>query len=91
MKSILFSFLFLFISKIGFSQVSNNNELDLSPNDSFFYLDSIGAETKSKDYVYIRVIKDSKLKKDTYTVQEYYRSGPMRMEGISKTYDGYTK
>lgn len=91
MKPLLFSLLFLLIPKIGFSQVSKNNELELSPNDRFFYLDSISQETTSKDYVYIRVIKDSKLKKDTYAVQEYYRSGAMRMEGISKTYDGYSK
>jgi len=91
MKPILFSFLFLLLPKIVFSQVSKDNELVLSPQDNFTYLDSTSTETKSKDYVYIRVVKDAKLKKGTYIVQEYYRSGSLRMEGISKTYDGYNK
>jgi len=91
MKSILFSFLFLLIPKMIFSQVSKDNELVLSPQDNFTYLDSTSLETKSKDYVYIRVVKDAKLKKEKYVVQEYYRSGSLRMEGISTNYAGFTK
>lgn len=91
MKSILFSLLFLLISNIGFSQVSKNNELILSTTDKLVYLDSISQPTKSNDYVYIRVIKDSKLPLKSYTVQEYYRSGEMRMEGTSETNSGNTK
>lgn len=91
MKSILFSLLFLLISNIGFSQVSETKELILSPTDKFIYLDSTNQETKSKDYAYIRVIKDSKLIKKSYAVQEYFRSGEMRMEGISETNNGNTK
>lgn len=91
MKSILFSLLFLLISNIGFSQVSETKELILSPTDKFIYLDSTNQETKSKDYAYIRVIKDSKLIKKSYAVQEYYRSGEMRMEGISETNNGNSK
>lgn len=90
MKSILFSLLFLLIPKMVFSQVSVTNELILSPTDKLVYLDSTNQETKSKDYAYIRVIKDSKLKQESYAVQEYYRSGALRMEGNSKTNNGYS-
>ncbi|MFB9109056.1 energy transducer TonB [Flavobacterium gyeonganense] len=91
MKSILYSLLFLIIPKIVFSQVPQNNELILSPDDSFIYLDSTASETKSKDYMYVRVVKDAKLKKENYIVQEYYRSGSLRMQGISTTYTGTPK
>lgn len=90
MKSILFSILFLLVPKLAISQVSVTNELILSPTDKLVYLDSTNQETKSKDYAYIRVIKDSKLKQESYAVQEYYRSGAMRMEGNSKTNNGYS-
>jgi hypothetical protein len=90
MKSILFAVLFLLIPKLCISQVSKTNELILSPTDKFVYLDSTNLETKSKDYVYIRVVKDSKLKQESYAVQEYYRSGVLRMEGTSKTSNGYS-
>ncbi len=88
MKSILFAVLFLLIPKMVFSQVSETKELILSPNDKFIYLDSTNNETKSKDYAYVKVIIDSKLKKESYAVQQYYRSGALRMEGISKTSNG---
>lgn len=91
MKSILLALLFLFVPKMVFSQISANNELILSPTDKFVYLDSINMEAKSKDYAYIRVIKDSKLIKKSYAVQEYYRSGELRMEGTSETNNGNTK
>lgn len=91
MKSILFAVLFLFVPKIVASQVSKNNELILSPTDKFVYLDSTNQETKSKNYLYIRIIKDSKLIKKRYFVQEYYRSGEMRMEGTSEANNGNTK
>lgn len=88
MKSILLSILFLLVPKLAISQVTETKELILSPNDKFIYLDSTNNETKSKDYVYIKVIIDSKLKKESYAVQQYYRSGVLRMEGISKTSNG---
>ena len=90
MKSILFSLLFLLISNIGFSQVSVNNELIIAIEDKLVYLDSTNLETKSKDYAYVRVIKGSKLKQESYVVQEYYRSGVMRMQGTSKNSSGYS-
>jgi hypothetical protein len=91
MKSILFSLVFLFIPKIVTSQVSKNNELFFSPTDKLIYLDSTNEATKSKEYVYLRVIRDSKLIQKSYTVQEYYRSGEMRMEGTLENYNGNTK
>ncbi|WP_269226183.1 toxin-antitoxin system YwqK family antitoxin [Flavobacterium eburneipallidum] len=91
MKSILFSILFLLVPKLAVSQVSKTNELNLSTTDKFVYLDSISQPTKSDDYVYIRVIKDSKLPLKSYTVQEYYRSGEIRMEGTSTNNTGNSK
>ncbi|SHF99899.1 Antitoxin component YwqK of the YwqJK toxin-antitoxin module [Flavobacterium fluvii] len=91
MKPILLTILFLFVPKLCISQVSKNNELILSQTDKFVYLDSTNQETKSKNYLYIRVIRDSKLNKKRYAVQEYYRSGEMRMEGTSETNSGNTK
>lgn len=90
MKSILFALLFLLVPKFCVSQVSETKELILSPDDKLVYLDSTNVETKSKDYVYVRVVKDSKLKKESYNVQEYYRSGVLRMEGSSQSNNGYT-
>ncbi len=89
MKPILFSILFILLPKMGISQVSNN-EIVLSPNDTCVFLDSTNVVTKSMDYAYIRVVKDSKLVKESYAVQEYYRSGVVRMEGASKTNNGYS-
>ncbi|HQF48842.1 MAG TPA: energy transducer TonB [Flavobacterium alvei] len=91
MKSILFAILFLLVPKLAVSQVTKTNELILSPDDKFIYLDSTNQESKTKNYVYIRVIKDSKLKKKSYAVQEYYRSGEIRMEGTSETNNGNLK
>ncbi len=91
MKSILFAVLFLLVPKLAVSQVSKNNELNLSTTDKLIYLDSISQPTKSNDYVYIRVIKDSKLPLKSYTVQEYYRSGEIRMEGTSTNNTGNSK
>jgi len=76
---------------MGISQVSENNELILSPTDKFYYLDSTSVQTNSKNYAYIRVIKDSKLKKESYVVKEYYRSGSLLMQGTTKAFDGYSK
>ena len=91
MKPIVFSLLFLFISKVGFSQISADNDLIISPDDKLVYLDSSNIETKSKNYAYIRVIKDFAIDKENYTIEEYYRSGEKRLEGSSKTKDGYSK
>ncbi len=91
MKAILLSILFLFVPKLCISQVSETKELILSPTDKFIYLDSTNQESKTKNYDYIRVIKDSKLNKKSYAVQEYYRSGEIRMEGTSETNNGSSK
>ncbi|MBK0370396.1 hypothetical protein [Flavobacterium agrisoli] len=91
MKKTLLALCFLITIQFAFSQTHENKELELSQNDKFYYLDSKSTQTKSKDYQYIRVIKDSRLKKENYTVLEYYRSGELRMEGTSKFYDGHKR
>ena len=87
MKLKLALLLFFLISNLAISQTK---ELILSPDDWFVYLDSTEAETKTANYKYIRVIKDSRLRKEIYTVEEYYRSGFLRMSGFSKNSNGLT-
>ncbi len=90
MKPFLFALLFLLLPKMIFSQVLGNKEFALSPNDRLLYTDSMRLETKSKDFKYIRLIKDYKLNKESYVVLDYYRSGVLEMEGTSRTKDGYS-
>ncbi len=91
MKPILFSILFILIPKVAISQNSINNIINFSDNDKLIYLDSTYQETKSHDFIYFRIIKDYKLEKDSYDILEYYKSGVMKMEGKSKTKDGFSK
>lgn len=79
MKSILLSILFLFLPKLAISQISEN--------DRIIYLDSTEAEIHNDNYKYYRIIKDAKLKKETYIVQDYYKSGVLKMKGMSSNGD----
>lgn len=83
MKFIYFSLLVLFLPKFAISQISDNDKLIL--------LDSTHMVTTSNDYKFYRVIKDYKLNKNTYTIQEYYKSGALQMEGTSGNKEGYSK
>ncbi|MBP7500571.1 MAG: energy transducer TonB [Chryseobacterium sp.] len=91
MKAILLSILFLLIPKLAICQTSENTKFNLSDNDRLIYLDSTHLETKSKDFKFFRIIKDYKLDKESYTILEYYKSGVLKMEGTSKTKEGYPK
>ncbi len=73
MKSVFFSLLFLFVPKLCISQISENDKL--------IYLDSTETEIYNDNYKYYRIIKDAKLKKGIYIVQDYYKSGALRMKG----------
>ncbi len=77
MKAIVFSILFLLVPKLAVSQIS--------PNDKLILLDSTETEIHNNNYKYYRVIKDYKSKKDIYTVNEYYKSGAVRMKGTTSS------
>lgn len=77
MKSILLAILFLFIPKLAIAQLSDNDKL--------IYLDSTQTEVYNENYKYYRVIKDSKLKKEIYTVYDYYKSGAVKTKGTSSS------
>ncbi|WP_396170542.1 energy transducer TonB [Flavobacterium sp.] len=83
MKSILFTILFLFVSKLCVAQ--------LSANDKKIFLDSTWNETSQENSKYYRIVKDYYLEKDLYIVNDYYKSGVLQMEGFSKTKDHNTK
>lgn len=91
MKSILFTLLFLLVPKLAISQTTEYAKFNLSDNDKLIYTDSTQMETKSKDYKFLRIIKDYKLDKESYTILEYYKSGVLHMQGTSKTKDFTSK
>lgn len=49
-----------------------------------FYLDSLHKVTTDKNYQYTRIVEDYNAKKDTYIVSEYYSSGKISMNAITK-------
>lgn len=83
MRSILFSLLFLIVSKFCFSQSASI--------DRKIYLDSTWNETTSDNYKYYRIVKDYYSEKDLYVINDYYKSGVLQMEGTSKTKDDTSK
>lgn len=58
-------------------------------NDRIVYMDSSSAQTTKENHVYYRIIKDYNLKKNNYKIQEYYKSGKIKNEGISTEKDVY--
>ena len=83
MKSILFSILFLLVPKLVISQITEN--------DKIIYLDSIWKKSNNENHQYYRVIKDSKLKKESYIVNDYYKSNVLYMKGTSSSDDKLVK
>ncbi len=81
MKSILLSALFLMMSLSTFAQ----NE-----NDKKILLDSLYQPTDS-DYLYYRIIKDYNLEKESYDIEEYYKSGQIMMRGKSLKRDNIVR
>jgi antitoxin component YwqK of YwqJK toxin-antitoxin module len=82
MKLKLLLSLFALSSSFVFSQ---NNV------DKTVYFDSIWKETTEANFYYYRIIKDYYIEKDSYKVYDYYKSGAVQMEGLSKTKDYLTK
>lgn len=59
--------------------------------DKIVYFDSIGKDASKENHISYRIIKDYYTEKDLYQVKDYYKSGALKMEGNSKTKDGYSK
>lgn len=80
MKSILYSLLFLLIPTVLFSQTP-------APASKIIHLDSLWRETSEDNYKYIRVIKDYYSEKNSYDVNDFYKSGTLQMAGTSTNKD----
>jgi antitoxin component YwqK of YwqJK toxin-antitoxin module len=80
MKTILYSLLLLVIPTVLFSQTP-------VPASKIIYLDSLRRETLDDNYKYIRVIKDYYSKKNSYVVNDFYKSGTLQMAGTSANKD----
>jgi hypothetical protein len=75
MKKQYISFLLLFFSFLGYSQIG--------PNDDAVYLDSLNNIGTEENYKFIRVVKDYALQKELYDVSFYYRSGKIERRGTT--------
>lgn len=52
-------------------------------NDRIIYLDSSYNKVSENDYVYTQIIRDHNLVQDSYIIEEYYKSGQLKMKGVS--------
>ena len=82
MKKKLFAIFVLLNSVFAFSQKAS---------DKIIYFDSIGKDASKENHSSYRIIKDYYNDKDLYQIKDYYKSGVLKMEGNSKTKDGYSK
>lgn len=60
-------------------------------SDKVVYFDSIGKDASKENHNSYRIIKDYYTEKDLYQIKDYYKSGVLKMEGNSKTKDGFSK
>jgi antitoxin component YwqK of YwqJK toxin-antitoxin module len=60
-----------------------------SENDKLIYMDSSSGKTTKDNHIYYLIIRDYNLKKDNYKIEEYYKSGKLKQEGISTEKDAY--
>jgi len=81
MKSILYAVLFLLVPKLCISQATSVNKT--------IFLDSLFRETSKTNHTYYRVIKDYYSTQKRYEIKEYYKSGVLKMEGISTNKEGF--
>ncbi|WPO80523.1 TonB family protein [Flavobacterium sp. KACC 22761] len=59
--------------------------------DKIVYFDSIGKDATKENHKFYRIIKDYYTEKDVYEIKDYYKSGVLKIEGNSKTKDGYSR
>jgi hypothetical protein len=81
MKKQFITFFILFISFLGHSQ--------LSSNDQVIYLDSLKRLGNVENYKYIRVTKEYMLNKRLYDVAIYYKSGKQEMRGTTSNKNSF--
>lgn len=60
-------------------------------SDKIIYSDSIGKDASKENHSSYRIIKDYYTEKDLYQIKDYYKSGVLKMEGNSKTKDGFSR
>jgi hypothetical protein len=80
MKSILFTILFLFVSKLCVAQ--------LLANDKKIYLDSTWNETSQENSKYYRIVKDYYLDQKEYKVLVYFKNNQLKKESTLSGKDG---
>jgi antitoxin component YwqK of YwqJK toxin-antitoxin module len=73
-------FILLLLTSTTYSQTKDL----VGKKDKLIYLDSTCNETSKKKHHFFRIIKDYYLDKDSYVVYDYFKSGVLQMEGISK-------
>lgn len=84
MKSIVLAVLFLFVPKLCISQVTANIKT--------IYLYSLWQKTTKENHKYYRVIKGYySEKQDSYHIYDYYKSGVLEKEGMSRNKEGSSK
>lgn len=82
--------LLLFVYATNYAQIEDPKKT-LDKNDKLFYLDSTWTETSKKNHTYFRIVKEYKIKKESYAVTNYYKSGSIQMKGTSKSKDKMIK
>lgn len=89
MKSILFAVLFLLVPKLCISQISENDK-KISLDSSWTirinlnnYLMNVDNENPNQNQGNYRIIRNYKLNKSPYIINDYYKSGVLKCEGKS--------
>lgn len=60
-----------------------------SENDKITYLDSSFVKTTEGNHAYYRIIRDYHLEKDTYEIEDYYKSGRIKKKAVSTEKNAY--
>lgn len=67
--------------------LSSSALLAQKSKDFTIYLDSTKTNTIEKEYEYYRIVKDYYTEKELYEVTQYYKTGEIESEGLSKSKD----
>ena len=76
----IFKAVFIFLPLLSFAQTSKIVS-------KMFYLDSQGQTSTEEDYNYYRIVRDYGTEKELYVINDYYKSGVLRMTGTSTDKD----
>ena len=80
MKNKLYRFLLLFITSLAFSQSPQNISGKI-------FLDASGNKTSEENHTSYRIIRNYSSDSDHYEFNDYYKSGNIKMKGLSKNKD----